>query len=166
MMHPHDDRPHLLSLRAAGKPAGLHAVIREIVADAAEERRLRGLPAVRVEVDVAAGHAAAIDAASLRAGLLPLVRAAFQSAALGAEARRLCEVVITSVDTGSALEIEVADSSPGSAADPTAATVAAIATAGALAERCGGGIGVAACPEGGLAVTLRIPHRKAHGLAA
>lgn len=70
------------------------------------------------------------------------------------------EVVVTAVDTGLALEIEIADSGD---APATNAVSTALTTAVA---RLGGSVSVQACPEGGRAVTLCFPHRRARGLAA
>ncbi|MFM1903158.1 MAG: hypothetical protein RLZZ440_1058 [Planctomycetota bacterium] len=161
--------PRLLPLRGAAEPTRLRRLIEGLVAEAAEERRARSLPAVAIEIDVADGHATAIDADLLRAGLLPLIRAACQASALAARgdrSRRPGEVVVTSIDSGVALEVEVADSGSARPEDCPAATVAALGKARACIEHCGGGIDLAACPEGGLAVTLRIPHRRVRGLAA
>ncbi len=164
--HPTEAEPHLLPLRAAG----LRQIVTAIVAEAALERQLRQLPPVRVEIDIPDEHAAAVDADTLRAGLLPLVRAACQATALfrvtAGTGPRLCEVVVTSIDTGTAIEIEVADSGSDAPGDTAAATVVAVAKARAVAERCGGAVDLTACPEGGLAVTLRFPHRRVRGLAA
>ena len=164
-----DDEPRLLPLRGSGEQTGLRRLIEDLVAEAAAERRTRSLPSVPVEIDIAEGHATAFDADSLRAVLLPLLRAACQSAALArgaaSDRRRFSEVVVTSVDTGTAIEIEVADSAPESA-DEFPAMALALTKARAFAERCGGQVALAACPEGGLAVTLRIPQRRARGMAA
>jgi hypothetical protein len=165
-----ETEPRLLPLRGHNEPTRLRRLIDALVAEAAEERRMRSLPVVAIDVDVADGHATAVDADLLRAGLLPLIRAACQASALAADAggvrRRPGDVVVTSVDTGIALEVEVADSGPGRPDDFPAATGAAVAKARACIERCGGGVDLAACPEGGLAVTIRIPHRRVRGLAA
>lgn len=164
-----DDEPRLLPLRGGGAPTRLRRLIDDLVAEAATERRARALPSVPIEIDVAEGHATALDADSLRAAILPLLRAACQSAALARGAapdrRRFSEVVVTSVDTGTAIEIEVADSATESA-DDFPAMALALTKARAFADRCGGQVALTACPEGGLAVTLRIPHRRARGLAA
>jgi len=71
------------------------------------------------------------------------------------------EVVVTTVDTGTALEIEVADS----AAD-VSRQEAAVAELQPLVARAGWTLSTAPCPEGGLAVTLRIPRRRSRSLAA
>jgi hypothetical protein len=70
-------------------------------------------------------------------------------------------VVVTTIDTGDALEIEVADS----AAD-AARQQAAVADLRPLVDRAGWGLSLAACPDGGTAVTLRIPRRRGRSLAA
>jgi hypothetical protein len=72
--------------------------------------------------------------------------------------RPLCEVVVTAVDTGAAVEIEVADSG-----NARAAVANELETS---AARLGGSLLVTACPEGGTAVTLRLPRRRARGMAA
>jgi hypothetical protein len=167
---PTEAEPHLLPLRPVGESTRLRHLVAAIVAESLQERRQRQLPPVRVEIDIPDQHAASVDADTLRAGLLPLVRAACQATALshatGAITPRLCEVVVTSIDTGTAIEIEVADSGSDSPGEIAAATVAAVAKARAVAERCGGGVELVACPQGGLAVTLQFPHRRVRGLAA
>jgi signal transduction histidine kinase len=74
------------------------------------------------------------------------------------------EVVVTAVDTAGTLEIEIADSTAdvtgGAGREPLApAAVAAVA-------RMGGSLTVQPCPDGGRAVTIRLPRRRARGLAA
>jgi hypothetical protein len=167
---PIEPEPCLLPLRSGGDPNRIDQIVREVVAEAKRERTQRMLPEIPVETDIAAGHATSIDADTLRACLLPLVRAACQATALSlgtpGGSPGLTEVVVTSIDTGTAIEIEVADSGTGSPGDAAPATEAAVAKVRALADRYGGGVEVAACPEGGLAVTLRFPHRRVRGMAA
>jgi len=155
----------LLPLRPVRIGVSLADLLATIAADVAADRRSRGLPPVTIGVDAAAGHALPGDVATLRAGLLPLVAAACEAAAgaaLASDAPRLREVVITAVETGHGLEIEVADSGPG----PVALAAAPLAAARSLSERLGGDVQVAACPEGGTAVTLRFPPRRQQSLAA
>ena len=113
----------------------------------------------------------------------PLVRRAFTAAAHAAEpsdAPPIREVLVTSVDLGDAIEIEVADSGPW-LAEPARAWLAApssrrdaapehvglaLAAAVAAAERIGGTLTATNCPEGGVAVTLRLPRRQSRRMAA
>jgi len=73
------------------------------------------------------------------------------------------EIVITSVDTGDAIEIEIADSGNDLRIDPAAVVPAATLTAVA---RLGGSLTVRPCPEGGRAVTIRVPRCRVRGAAA
>jgi signal transduction histidine kinase len=161
-----DDLPRdLLPLRPTRSGPCLADLLTAIVSDVAADRRRRGLPPVRIELDAAAGQPPVGDDAFLRAGLLPLVAAACEAAAdgsLASDAPRLREVVITAVETRHGLEIEVADSGPG----PGSLPAAPLAAARGLSERFGGDVRVAACPEGGTAVTLRFPARRQQSMAA
>lgn len=167
---PADSEPRLLPLRGSDPQTFLGSLLESIAADVAEDRRRRRLPPVRLEIDVATSHAVAADVDMIRAGLMPLMMAACEAATSSRGAAgagpRVCEVVVTSVDTGTAIEIEVADSATGFAGGLPAATAVAVAAARSVADRCGGGVELAACPEGGVAVTLRFPHRRVRGLAA
>lgn len=141
-----------------------------------------------VTLDVAADHERAIvaDAMLLRKALEPLVRRAMESAMQSrdeCDAPLLREVVVTSVDVGDAIEIEVADSGPslapavrtwlGETADVARASTPApdgaglaLAAVRAAVARIGGTVSAANCPEGGVAITLRLPRRQAGRLAA
>ncbi len=154
---------HLLPLPTTAD-AGLAPLLRSLVADLVAERHRRGLPAVRIELDVASDHTLPAEPATIRAGLAPLLAAACDAAARGPAGGgpRLHEVLITSVATSAGLELEVADSGPGLAGLPAAAVAAARQFAG----RCGGDVQLAACPEGGAAVTLRLPRRRRQSRAA
>lgn len=170
MTAPHDpafgDHPRdLLPLRPARTGASLADLLAAIATEVAADRRRRGLPPVRIEIDAAPCQPPAGDDAVLRAGILPLVAAACEAAAgvsLASDAPRLREVVITTVETGHGLEIEVADSGPG----PVGLPAEPLAAARGLSERFGGEVRVSACPEGGTAVTLRFPARRRQSLAA
>ena len=93
------------------------------------------------------------------------------------------EVIVTSVDVGSAIEIEVADSGPSlsegvrrwlnqamqSSAEvgfaPEGAGLALAAIRAAVA-RINGTLHAANCPEGGVAITLSLPRLQSQRLAA
>jgi signal transduction histidine kinase len=66
---------------------------------------------------------------------------------------------LPAVDAGAGVEIEVADSGPGRPPSGLAGRRAAV-------ERLGGTAACTNCPEGGTAVTLRLPHRRSRGMAA
>lgn len=126
------------------------------------------------------------DAVLLRRVLEPLVRRAVESAMQPSEpgdAPVVREVVVTSIDVGDAIEIEVADSGPSLPSDvrawlgesvgsPRPATRApdgaglALAAVRAAAARVDGTLSAANCPDGGVAITLRLPRRQASRLAA
>jgi len=156
---------HLLPLRPTSADEPLAQRLETLVAELTADRRRRGLPDVRIELDVDSDHTLPAELATIRAGLGPLLVAACDAAAaesLSGSGPRLREVVITSVETAAGLEIEVADSGPGPAGIPAAA----IAAARQFAYRCGGDVFLAACPEGGAAVTLRLPRRRRQSRAA
>lgn len=164
-------------------PRGL---LSSILADCQRASHAPGRPTVSVRLDVSERHDVPLsaDAALLRRAVEPLVRRAIESAAAGARegAGPACrEVIITGVDLGDAFEIEVADSGPAlsaglrlwlggaaAAVDDTAPEDAgfALIAARTAAARIGGTLHAAACPEGGVAVTLRLPRRLARRLVA
>jgi hypothetical protein len=137
-------------------PRGL---LEAILAEVREVCAERGIADCGVTLDVADRH---VDPATVRDILAGLLLRAFENAARptgSSDAPRMREIVVTSVEHADAIEIEVADSGP----------PAAISSADALAplvEAVGGGLSTAACPEGGRAVTLRLPHRRLRRRAA
>jgi hypothetical protein len=165
-------RSRIVSLKPSPvKPSPVNpgdALVDLVRAAVVEVTRVRGLAScgrgsVRVTCDV--------DPQLAIPGPAPLVRDAVRSlladvVAAAAAPRQPSdfpvadEVVVTAVDTGLALEIEFADSGD---APATYAVSTALTTAVA---RLGGSVSVQACPEGGRAVTLCFPHRRARGLAA
>jgi len=165
-MAPNDHRPaaadpRIIPLRPQARgPADFAAVVARLAAAA----RDRGPAGVTVSLDTDAAHAPDADPAAVAAPLGRLLDAACAAAAAPAP-RGACprprEVVITTIDTGDALEIEVADS----AAD-AARQQAAVADLRSLVDRSGWSLSLAACPDGGTAVTLRIPRRRSRSLAA
>lgn len=158
--------PRIIPLRPHRQPVPADHALRDAIARAAADavRSIHGLPPVTISVDVAADHAADAATPAVAARLRRLLDAACAAVAASGprgEGPTLREVVVTSVDTGDALEIEVADS----AAD-VSHQQAAIAELRPQVERDGWTLAAAACPEGGLAVTLRIPRRRGRSLAA
>jgi hypothetical protein len=156
---PAGDEPRIIRLRPARDPAAFHAAVSRLAAAA----RAR-VAEVTVCLDVAEAHAPEADPQAVAGPLGQLLDAACAAAAAPAprgESPTLREVVVTTIDTGDALEIEVADS----AADPSRQR-AAVADLRPLVERAGWGLSLAACPDGGTAVTLRIPRRRGRSLAA
>ncbi|MFM8413658.1 MAG: hypothetical protein ACKOCX_02940 [Planctomycetota bacterium] len=149
--------PHLLPLRPLPQAGGLASLLESLAAQVASERRASGLPQVIVTLDASAGRVAPTDLDTLREAVAPLLAAACEAAASAPP--RLREVVVTTVDTGSCLEIEVADSGSGPAP-------AALAAAEPPVARLGGTVACARCPDGGLAVTLRLPHHRLKSRAA
>lgn len=108
--------------------------------------------------------------------LLRILRTLLRNAIEAAGSRG--EVVLTSVGYDDAVEIEVADSGHGLSGharawlfEPGFSTKTdgeglALAAAGCLAERFGGGIDVIDCPDGGTAFILRLPRPAARQRAA
>jgi sensor histidine kinase regulating citrate/malate metabolism len=177
--HPRTGDPHLTSVSP-------RSLLSSILSECQRACRAAGRPSVAVNLDVSARHdlPLAVDAALLRRAVEPLVRRALESAAAGdpdGDGPTLREVTVTGVDLGDAFEIEVADSGPslspglrhwlaGGTADvdgtaPEDAGFALIA-ARTAAARIDGVLHAAACPEGGVAVTLRLPRRLARRLVA
>jgi len=175
------------SIAPGGSPSG-DSLVAELVADCVRGCREQGRPRPAVTVDVTRPHEMAIaaDQAFVRRAVEPLIRRAFESAgqatAVG-ERRRLCEVVVTSIDLGDAIEIEVADSGPSlpdavrhwlnrsaavRAAGEAVPEGAGLALAAVLAavRRLSGTVRAANCPDGGVALTLRLPRRQAGRMAA
>jgi hypothetical protein len=160
--------PRIIPWRPHGSPERDGQSLRGVIAGLAAEvaRSIRGLPIVRISVDVGDAHVADAEPEieSLAAPLRRLMTAACAAAAAPAPASefpRPREVVVTSVDTGDALEIEVADS----AAD-VSRQEAVVAELRPQVEHLGWTLSSAPCPEGGLAVTLRMPRRRRRSLAA
>jgi signal transduction histidine kinase len=141
-------------------PSWTAPTIGDLVATAVAAAR-RDAPAVRFDCDIDPQLARCGDPQPL-AGLLAAVMQQAVAAAVVPDPHSdlppLCEVVVTAVDAGNAVEIEVADSG--------AARAVVAADLETMAARLGGSIVVAACPEGGTAITLRLPRRRARGMAA
>ncbi len=159
-----------------------------ILTDCARGRRDQGRPPLAATLDVVWHHEQSLlaDPALVRRALEPLIRRAFESASetvAGRESPVFREVIITSVDVGDAIEIEVADSGPSlsegvrrwlnqstqSSAEtgftPEGAGLALAAVRAAVA-RINGTLHAANCPEGGVAITLRLPRLQSQRLAA
>ncbi|MFN7813732.1 MAG: hypothetical protein ACK5SI_13840 [Planctomycetia bacterium] len=143
------------------RPSGLHALLADIVGAAARRQRDLGGGPVEATLDVAAGLDLPVDPRLLRGIVAPLVAAAFAASAVRDRRRPGCgEVVVTAVAFADRVEIEVADSGDADGAG------AAVADLRGLVERAGGTLGVARCPEGGMAYTLCLPGRLASSRAA
>ena len=178
-------RPALLHPQHAPHSQGLLATI---LADCARNRREQGRPPLPATLDVATHHEQALvaDPTLVRRVLEPLIRRAMESAAEAdpnGDSPVVREVVVTSIDLGSAIEIEVADSGPALSASvrrwlnetanglhapsitPDGAGLA-LAAVRAAAARIDGTLSAANCPEGGVAITVRLPRRQAQRLAA
>lgn len=125
-----------------------------------------GIPDCHVTLDVADRHVLQVDPSTVRDILAGLLLRAFENAARPAassDAPHVREIVVTSIEHADAIEIEVADSGPASVATLDAAPDGALEP---LVAAVGGSLSVAACPEGGRAVTLRLPHRRLRRQAA
>lgn len=159
----HADAADLLPLE---RPGGRVIRLATLVADVARAvdpslpRGRDGSTLVQIDCDVDASIVVPGHATAVRRLLESLVRSAVKAAACDdpdSDGPPLREVLVTAVDTGHAIEIEVADSGP----FRELASVDSVA-----AERAGGSLDVLACAEGGTAVTLRLPHRQAAARAA
>jgi hypothetical protein len=161
-------------------------IVAGIVAECIRGRRDRGRAAVRVTVEAPARHEETLlaEPALLRRVIEPLVRRGFEAALQpepGREFRIEPEVVVTSVDLGHCVEIEVADSgaplpetvrswlegSMPMAADTIAVDAGlALVAVRAAAARIHGRLRAVNCPEGGVAITLSLPGRRGCRAAA
>lgn len=165
-----DDAPRLLPLRGAPTTT-LGELLAPLLAAA---RQQRGGRRVTVTCDVDASLTIDGDAETLGRAVAVLLRRAVDAALVSdpeSDLPPLREVVVTAVRTPLAVEIEVADSGPaiphsGGVARVKTVRDGLVAEAETLVARCGGTLAVGGCPEGGVAVTLRLPHRKARGMAA
>jgi K+-sensing histidine kinase KdpD len=176
--------------RSQQPQVSLHSqgLVSSIVADCSRSRREQGQPPLATTLDVSQRHEQALlaDAAVIRRALEPLIRRAIESAAqpdATREAPVVAEVIVTTVDVGDAIEIEVADTGPAISdrvrkwlnensggsyhanVVPEGAGLA-LAAVRSVVARIGGTIRATNCPEGGVAITLRLPHRQARRLAA
>jgi len=152
--------PHDRMILPMVPPRGLlEAILAEVRRHCAE----RGIPDCAVTLDVADRHVLQVDPATVRDIFARLLMRAFENAARPdglSDVPQVREIVITSIEHAAAIEIEVADSGPMSPVAPTEAAFESLVAA------VGGAVSVSACPEGGRAVTLRLPHRRLRRLAA
>lgn len=158
------DRPRILSLATGRTTVG--TLCAAVIDEVSRERIRRDLPAVAIASDVDDMPLAEGEVDVWRDLLATLVAAACDATAGFTPPRGvpcLREVLVTGVVTTSGLELEVADSGPGLAAATTGRT---LASARPLAERLGGTLVPCDCPSGGLAVTIRVPRRRAQRRAA
>jgi hypothetical protein len=156
--------PQILSLQAATQPT-LRRLLEGIAADAARSLRDRGLPPVTVVLDVAEGHGVAADPVVLETLLRTAVLRAVDLSAVppaDREVPHIAEVVVTSIDLGDTVEIEIADAGPGL----MATTRSVSEELRPHADRVGAEVTANDCPVGGTAVTIRFPRRRARSLAA
>lgn len=154
----HADVPDRMILPMVPPRGLLEAILEEVRRHCADH----GIPDCDVAIDVADRHVLQVDPRTVRDILAGLLLRAFENAARPAtssDAPHVREIVVTSIEHPNAIEIEVADSGPASAASSDAALEPLIAAVG-------GALSVAACPEGGRAVTLRLPHRRLRRQAA
>lgn len=156
---PDSAEPRILPLPTAG--IALHGLLEEAVSAARARHADAGN--VRVAIDAAPGTRVPGDAGALRGLVDRLVADAVAAAAVrsGGDGPPLHEVVITVVETVDAIEVEIADSGPCMPVDDRCP-----AALRELAARCGCRLHAAGCPEGGTAVTVRLPRRDARRQAA
>jgi len=157
------DEPHILPMVP---PRGL---LESIVAEVQTQRHDSATAATRpctVIIDVADRHVLQVDPAAIRTILTVLLANALDNAdrTPPSEMPVAHEVVITSIEYGAAIEIEIADSGPH--CTPAAAGSTLEPAIRQLLDQVGGQLTAAACPEGGRALTLRLPHRRLRRLAA
>ena len=126
---------------------------------------------IRLNVDVPAHHVVAADRDMLRRGVLNLMLNALDAMPDGGE------VVVTSCQGQGQFELEIADSGPGfsdedlsRAFEPFYTTKSdgiglGLAIVYRIAEVHGGQLIAQNCPEGGAAITIRIPNRAREAVA-
>jgi signal transduction histidine kinase len=126
---------------------------------------------IRLDVDVPSGLAVRADHDMLRRAVLNVVLNALDAMPDGGE------LVVTGVDGPYGCELEIADSGPGfeeqalrRACEPfyttkSSGTGLGLAIVQRMAEAHGGELSIGNCPEGGAALTLRIPHRRMEAAA-
>lgn len=126
---------------------------------------------IGVDVDVPSGLAVRADHDMLRRAVLNVVLNALDAMPEGGE------LVVTGVDGPLGCELEIADSGPGFAEDvldracepfyttKSSGTGLGLAIVQRMAEKHGGAVRLANCPEGGAALTFRIPHRRMEAAA-
>lgn len=155
---PDSAEPRILPLPTAG--VAVRGLLDEAVSAARARHADAGL--VEVAIDAAPGTRVPGDAATLRGLVDRLVADALVAAARSSgDGPPLHEVVVTVVETADAIELEIADSGPSTPADDRCPAVVR-----ELAARCGCRLHVATCPEGGMAVTVRLPRREVRRQAA
>ncbi|MFM7243591.1 MAG: hypothetical protein ACKO40_05355 [Planctomycetaceae bacterium] len=155
---PDSAEPRILHLPTAG------VALRGLLDEAVSAARSRHADAeiVEVAIDAAPGTRVPGDAAALRGLVDRLVSDALVAATRSSgDGPPLHEVVVTVVETADAIEVEIADSGSCTPADDRCP-----AAMRELATRCGCRLHVAACPEGGMAVTVRLPRRDVRRQAA
>ncbi len=128
--------------------------------------------AIRIITDVAPSTHVSADREMLRRAVLNLMLNALDAMAEGGE------LVITSFDSPSGFDLEIADSGPGldkeqlpRIFDPfyttkPSGTGLGLAIVHRIAEAHGGRVFANNCPEGGAAFTIQLPRKRAQGAAA
>ena len=126
---------------------------------------------IAVDVDVPSALAVRADHDMLRRAVLNVVLNALDAMPDGGE------LVVTGVDGPFGCELEIADSGPGFSDDElrracepffttkSSGTGLGLAIVQRVTEAHGGELTLANCPEGGAALTLRIPHRRMEAAA-
>ena len=140
----------------------VRAVVQDVIQSLAPQIEAQG---IHVELDVPRHARVHADQQMMRRGILNLVLNALDAMPSGGE------LVITSWQNQQGWELEVADSGPGIAQemrsrlfDPffttkSGGTGLGLAIVYRIAEVHGGDVVALNCPEGGAAITIRIPHR-------
>jgi len=156
---PDSAEPRILPLPTAG--IAVRGLLDESVAAATTRNPAAG--SVSVAIDASPGMRVLGDAGALRGLVERLVADALAAAAMRScgDGPSLHEVVITVIETPDAVELEIADSGPSASEhDRCPPSVRDLAT------RCGCRLHVTGCPEGGTAVTVRLPRREVRRQAA
>jgi len=162
-MSTESDEPRILPMVP---PRGLlESIVAEVQAQRHDPAAAEKQPCT-VILDVADRHVLQVDPSAIRTILTTLIANALENAARTppSEMPVAHEVVVTSIEYANAIEIEIADSGPH--CTPVAAGTLLEGATRQLLDQVGGQLTAAACPEGGRALTLRLPHRRLRRMAA
>ncbi len=144
------------------QPVDIGRLVEEVHAALAPQLMAQG---ITTTVDVAAGHVVAADCDMLRRAVLNLVLNALDAMPEGGD------LIVTSYVAEEGVELEIADTGPGMSEETrrrafepffttrNTGTGLGLAIVSRIAEAHNGDVRAVNCPDGGTAVTLRIPHR-------
>ncbi len=156
----------LLHFTAERDPQRRLVAVRDLIEDVVQSLAPQlSAQDIQVEIDVPLAQCVSLDRDMLRRAVLNLALNALDAMPDGGQ------LVVTSVMGPRGLELEIADSGPGLADDvrrrmfepffstKSSGTGLGLSIVYRIAEVHGGDVTARNCPEGGAALTIRIPHR-------